>query len=185
MKLTNMQRQGLHKDISKNKYLLFLHSFIFSFFNMLYVSWFFKCAWIFHPKLLLEIFGKSCPQLHRHGGWLCVRADLELGHPYFCHVPLLGLAQYNDQASTNKCAWLNEQHELLMSTNRWALKHIKQSAKKSQTRAGGKTLHIPVGNLVLLEIILRVTSKFRTTISPSYSLLLITIRTPMCTLYNH
>ena len=62
----------------------------------------------------------------------------------------LGLAQYNDQASTNKCAWLNEQHELLMNTNRQALKHIEQSAKKSQTTASGKTLHIPVGNLVLL-----------------------------------
>ena len=54
----------------------------------------------------------------------------------------LGLAQYNDQASANKCAWLNEQHELLMSANRQALKHIKQSAKKSQ---------IPIGNLVLLR----------------------------------
>ena len=53
--------------------------------------------------------------------------------------------------STNKCAWLNEQHELLMSTNRQALKHIKQSAKKSQIRMGGKTLHIPVGILVLLK----------------------------------
>ena len=42
----------------------------------------------------------------------------------------LGLAHYNDQASANKCAWLNEQHELLMSANRQALKHIKQSAKK-------------------------------------------------------
>ena len=30
----------------------------------------------------------------------------------------LGLPQYNDQASTNKCAWLNEQHELLMSMNK-------------------------------------------------------------------
>ena len=30
----------------------------------------------------------------------------------------LGLAQYNDQASTNKCAWLNEQHELVRSANR-------------------------------------------------------------------
>ena len=29
--------------------------------------------------------------------------------------------------------------------------HIKQSAKKSQTRTGGKTLHIPIGNLVLLR----------------------------------
>ena len=63
----------------------------------------------------------------------------------------LGLAQYNDQASTNKCAWLNEQHELLISVNRQALKHIKQSAKKSQIRTGGKTLQIPVGNLVLLR----------------------------------
>ena len=63
----------------------------------------------------------------------------------------LGLAQYNDQASANKCAWLNEQHELLMSANRWALKHIKQSAKKSQIRRGGKSLQIPIGNLVLLR----------------------------------
>ena len=63
----------------------------------------------------------------------------------------LGLAQYNDQASSNKCAWLDEQHELLMSANRWALKHIKQSAKKSQIRTGGKSLQIPIGNLVLLR----------------------------------
>ena len=63
----------------------------------------------------------------------------------------LGLAQYNDQASANKCAWLNEQHELLMSANRQALKHIKQSAKKSQIRTGGKSLQIPIGNLVLLR----------------------------------
>ena len=61
----------------------------------------------------------------------------------------LGLAQYNDQASANKCTWLNEQHELLMSANRQALKHIKQSAKKSQNRTGSKSLQIPVGNLVL------------------------------------
>ena len=70
--------------------------------------------------------------------------------PTLCNA-WLGLAQYNDQASTKKCVWLNEQCELLMSANRWALKHIKQSAKKSQSRDGGKTLHIPVGNLVLLR----------------------------------
>ena len=63
----------------------------------------------------------------------------------------LGLAQYNDQASSNKCAWLNEQHELLMSVNRQALKYIKQSAKKSQIRTGGKSLQILIGNLVLLR----------------------------------
>ena len=27
----------------------------------------------------------------------------------------LGLANYNDKTSTSKCAWLNEQHELLKS----------------------------------------------------------------------
>ena len=63
----------------------------------------------------------------------------------------LGLDQYNDQAPTNKCAWLNEQHEFLMSMIREALKHIKQSAKKNQPRTGGKTLHIPIGNLELLR----------------------------------
>ena len=30
----------------------------------------------------------------------------------------LRLFHYNDQASTNKCTWLNEQHELLISMNR-------------------------------------------------------------------
>ena len=30
----------------------------------------------------------------------------------------LGLASYDDKASTSKCAWLNKQHELLMSLNR-------------------------------------------------------------------
>ena len=38
----------------------------------------------------------------------------------------LGLAHYNDQASTNKCVWLNEQHKLLMSANKRALKHIRR-----------------------------------------------------------
>ena len=40
---------------------------------------------------------------------------------------------------------------MLMSTNRQALKHIKQSAKKRQIRTGGKSLQIPIGNLVLLR----------------------------------
>ena len=38
-----------------------------------------------------------------------------------------------------------------MSANRQALKHIKQSAKKSQIRTGGKSFQIPIGNLVLLR----------------------------------
>ena len=44
MKLTNMQRQGLHKDVSKNKYVLF---YILYFFTMLHDS---TCAF-FHGSL--------------------------------------------------------------------------------------------------------------------------------------
>ena len=44
---------------------------------------------------------------------------LMFGHnaPSVCDA-WLGSAHYNHNASTNKCAWLNEQHELLMSVNR-------------------------------------------------------------------
>ena len=75
--------------------------------------------------------------------------ELMFGHkaPAIC----LGLAHYNDKASTSKCTWLNEQHVLLMTVNRPVLKHIRQSARKSQTRACGKTLHILIDNLVLLK----------------------------------
>ena len=55
--------------------------------------------------------------------------ELMFGHktPTVCDT-WFGLAHYNDQASMNKCVSLNEQHELLMSVNRWALKHIWQSS---------------------------------------------------------
>ena len=43
----------------------------------------------------------------------------------------LGLASYDDNASTSQCAWLNEQKELLMSADRKVLKYNRQSAKKS------------------------------------------------------
>ena len=78
--------------------------------------------------------------------------ELMFGHkaPAVC-VAWLGLASYNNKASTSRWAWLNEQHTLLMSSDRWASKHIMQSAKKSQTRTGGKSLHIPIGSLVVLR----------------------------------
>ena len=43
----------------------------------------------------------------------------------------LGLAQYNDQNSQSKSAWVNELHELILAANRWALKKIKQTANKT------------------------------------------------------
>ena len=65
--------------------------------------------------------------------------ELMFGHkaPTICDA-WLGLAHYNDQALTNKCVWLNEQHKLRMNANRQALNHIKQSAKKSQIRTVAK-----------------------------------------------
>ena len=50
----------------------------------------------------------------------------------------------------SKCEWVNQQHELFLAANRWALKRIKQSAEKSVSQARGKDLKIPTGNLVLL-----------------------------------
>ena len=106
-----------------------------------------KSCWPLHvPSLVFAYNGMP----HSVTGYQPYEVMFGQKAPAICDV-WLGLAQSNDQASTNKCTWLNEQPELLMSANRWALKHIKQSAKKSQIRTGGKTLQIPVGNLVLLR----------------------------------
>ena len=63
----------------------------------------------------------------------------------------LRLANYNDNFSQSKCAWVNQQYELIHAANRWALKRIKTSAEKSVSQAGRKTLEIPIGNLALLH----------------------------------
>ena len=63
----------------------------------------------------------------------------------------LGLANYDGGQPWSKSSYINKQYELIMSVNQHALKHIKQMAKQSVARAGGKPLQIPVGNLVLLR----------------------------------
>ena len=63
----------------------------------------------------------------------------------------LGLANYNDNFLQNQCTWVNQQHELILAANRWALKRMKISAEKSVSQAGAKALSIPIGNLVLLH----------------------------------
>ena len=63
----------------------------------------------------------------------------------------LRLAEYDDKFSQSKCEWVNQQHELILAVNRWALKRIKQSVEKSVSQARGKDLEIPMGNLVLLH----------------------------------
>ena len=105
-----------------------------------------KCCWPLHVPSLVSTY---IAMPHSITGYQPYGLIFGCKAPAICDAWLV-LAHYNDQASTNKCALLNEQHELLMSANRHALKHIRQSAKRNQARASGKTLHIPVGNLVLL-----------------------------------
>ena len=78
--------------------------------------------------------------------------ELMFGHkaPTMCNS-WLGLANYNDNFSQSKCTWVNQQHKLILAVNRWVLKRVKISAEKSVSRAGGKALSIPIGNLVLLR----------------------------------
>ena len=69
---------------------------------------------------------------------------LMFGHkaPTVCDA-WLGLAQYNDQYSQSKSTWVNEQHELILAANRWALKKIKQTTNKTALHVGGCPLDIP------------------------------------------
>ena len=77
--------------------------------------------------------------------------ELMFGHkaPTVCNA-WLRLGNYNDNFLQSKCAWVNQQHELILAVNRWALKIIKTSVEKSVSWAGGKALEILIGNLVLL-----------------------------------
>ena len=79
-----------------------------------------KSCWTLHVPSLVFTYN-TMP--HSVTGYQPYEFMLGQKSPAVCDA-WLGLAQYNDQALTNKCAWLNEQHELLMSMNRQALKHI-------------------------------------------------------------
>ena len=64
--------------------------------------------------------------------------------PTVCNS-LLWLAKYNDQYLQSKIAWVNEQHELILAVNRWALKASRRQPRKQCT------FDIPEDNLVLLR----------------------------------
>ena len=44
----------------------------------------------------------------------------------------LGQSSYNNKTSISLCAWLNEQHEVLVNSNWHALKHIKNVPRKAR-----------------------------------------------------
>ena len=70
--------------------------------------------------------------------------------PTVCNT-WLRLAKYNDQYLQSKSTWVNEQHEVILAANWWALKNIKQTDKKTVLHVGGNHLNIPKDNLVLLR----------------------------------
>ena len=78
--------------------------------------------------------------------------ELMFGHkaPTVCDT-WLRTAQHHDQYLQSKSTWVNEQHELILAVNRWALKNIKQTNNKTALCAGGSPLNIPKDNLVLLR----------------------------------
>ena len=57
--------------------------------------------------------------------------ELMFGHksPTFCDA-WLGLANYNDNFSQSKCAWINQQHKLILAVNRQALNRIKNKCRE-------------------------------------------------------
>ena len=66
-----------------------------------------------------------------------------------------------------------------MSVNRQTLKHIKQSAKESQSRTGGKTLHISVVNVVLLRDHPEGCNKIQDNYESKLFIIVIIIKTPI------
>ena len=106
-----------------------------------------KSNWLLHLPLLVFAYNVMP---HDTTGYQPY--ELMFGHkaPTICDA-WIGLGNYNDNFSQSKCAWVNQQHELILAENRQALKRMKTSAEKSVSQAGGKALNIPVGNLVLLH----------------------------------
>ena len=106
-----------------------------------------KSNWPLHLPSLVFAYNAT---LHDTTGYQPY--ELMFGHkaPTMCDS-WLGLANYNDNFLQSKCTWVNQQHELILAANRWALKRMKISAEKSVSLAEGKVLNIPIGNLVLLR----------------------------------
>ena len=72
-----------------------------------------------------------------------------------CKAPMLcdnwlGLGQYEMGSLKSKSAWLSQQLDALVATNKEALKSIHKTTQHSKAHTGGKSLLILVGNHVPL-----------------------------------
>ena len=73
-----------------------------------------------------------------------------------CKAPMpcdawLGLDQYQEGQPVGKAAWLGQQLDTLVSTNKHTIKSIQKTTLRNKLRAGGEKLHIPIRNHVLLR----------------------------------
>ena len=66
-------------------------------------------------------------------------------------VNWLGLENYKPGSFKSKSVWLNQQLNAMLHANKKALKLIQQSTKQNKDPTGSKSLHIPIGNHVLLH----------------------------------
>ena len=106
-----------------------------------------KSNWPLHlPSVVFAYNAK----LHDTTGYQPYELMFGCKAPTMCNS-WLRLRNYNDNFLQSKCTWVNQQHELILAANRWALKRMKISAEKSVSNAEGKALDIPIGNLVLLH----------------------------------
>ena len=105
-----------------------------------------KINWPLHLQSLVFAYNATT---HDTTGYQPYELMFGCKAPTICDA-WLGLANYNDNSLQNKCAWVNQQHELVLAANRRELKRMKVSAEKSVSWAGRKVLEIPVDNLVLL-----------------------------------
>ena len=97
-----------------------------------------KSNWPLHlPSLVLAYNA----MLHETAGYQPYDLMFGCKAPTICNA-WLGLANYNDNFSQNKCTWVNQQHGLILAANRQALKRMKVSAEKSVLWARGKALNI-------------------------------------------
>ena len=62
----------------------------------------------------------------------------------------LGLENYQPDSFKSKTVWLNQQLNAMLYANKKALKLIQQSTRCNKNQTGGRSLHIPIGNHVLL-----------------------------------
>ena len=62
----------------------------------------------------------------------------------------LGIENYKPNSFKSKTVWLNQQLNAMLHANKQALRLIKQSTKWNKDCTGGRSLHISIGNHVLL-----------------------------------